>query len=420
MESRSIYKHFYLKLIFATSLFLIILSFIFFEYTKNSFYDNIQDNLLFQAKQIEKGYISFDKFQNVISSSQIIELVENNKNTTKQIEFSKFSKSDKSFIRLEFLMHDNAILQITKDISLEKDILYSIIFKNFFALAIPGFIFMLIYALIVAKSLLKPIVQINKKLSNMDENSLSQIDKKDLPEEFLTLANSINSLTNRIGTYLKFKKELFIGIAHELKTPLAVMKLKNELMLKKPREISQYEDAIKLTIKEIDGMNIMISSILDIGRTEGAQFEQAKNIDLVEFIKYKTNDYNMLAAKKSITIKFSSNVSSLQMMIQETLFNQILQNFVQNAIKFTPNGKTIKIKLKKIDDKVILNVIDEGIGIDENIDVFAPFKKVGKENGVGLGLYLAKIASDALNAKISIKNREDGKTGAIAKLELTL
>ena len=420
MESRSIYKHFYLKLIFATSLFLIILSFIFFEYTKNSFYDNIQDNLLFQAKQIEKGYISFDKFQNVISSSQIIELIENNKNTTKQIEFSKFSKSDKSFIRLEFLMHDNAILQITKDISLEKDILYSIIFKNFFALAIPGFIFMLIYALIVAKSLLKPIVQINKKLSNMDENSLSQIDKKDLPEEFLTLANSINSLTNRIGTYLKFKKELFIGIAHELKTPLAVMKLKNELMLKKPREISQYEDAIKLTIKEIDGMNIMISSILDIGRTEGAQFEQAKNIDLVEFIKYKTNDYNMLAAKKSITIKFSSNVSSFQIIIQETLFNQILQNFVQNAIKFTPNGKTIKIKLKKIDDKVTLNVIDEGIGIDENIDVFAPFKKVGKENGVGLGLYLAKIASDALNAKISIKNREDGKTGAIAKLELTL
>ncbi|MCT7506375.1 HAMP domain-containing histidine kinase [Aliarcobacter cryaerophilus] len=420
MESRSIYKQFYLKLIFATSLFLIILSFIFFEYTKNSFYDNIQDNLLFQAKQIEKGYISFDKFQNVISSSQIIELIENNKNTTKQIEFSKFSKGDKSFIRLGFLMHDNAILQITKDISLEKDILYLIIFKNFFALAIPGFIFMLIYALIVAKSLLKPIVQINKKLSNMDENSLSQIDKKDLPEEFLTLANSINSLTNRIGTYLKFKKELFIGIAHELKTPLAVMKLKNELMLKKTREISQYEDAIRLTIKEIDGMNVMISSILDIGRTEGAQFEQAKNIDLVEFIKYKTNDYNMLAAKKSITIKFSSNVSSLQMMIQETLFNQILQNFVQNAIKFTPNGKTIKIKLKKIDDKVTLNVIDEGIGIDENIDVFAPFKKVGKENGVGLGLYLAKIASDALNAKISIKNREDGKNGAIAKLELNL
>ena len=68
---------------------------------------------------------------------------------------------------------------------------------------------------------------------------------------------------------------------------------------------------------------------------------------------------------------FFSNVNHLNTSIQLTLLNQILQNFVQNAIKFTPNGKTIKIKLKKIDDKVTLNVIDEGIGIDENIDVFA-------------------------------------------------
>ena len=59
----------------------------------------------------------------------------------------------------------------------------------------------------------------------MDENSLSPIDTKDLPDEFLTLANSINSLTNRIATYIKFKRA-FVGIAHELKTPLAVMKLK--------------------------------------------------------------------------------------------------------------------------------------------------------------------------------------------------
>ena len=372
MESRSIYREFYLKLIFATSLFIVTLSYIFFEYSRASFYDNLQNNLLFQAKQIEKGYISFDKFQNVVSHSQIIELFANKK--IEDFKFSKFVNKNKTFMKIEYPMHDDATLEITKDITLEKDILYTVIIKSFFALAVPGFILMIIYSLIVSKSLLKPIIEINKKLSNMDENSLSQIDTKGLPEEFLTLANSINSLTNRIGTYLKFKKELFIGIAHELKTPLAVMKLKNELMLKKTREISQYEDAIKLTIKEIDGMNIMISSILDIGRTEGAQFEQPKNIDLVEFIKYKTDDYNMLASKKSISIKFSSNVSSLQIMIQETLFNQILQNFVQNAIKFTPNDKTIKIKLKKTDDKVVLSVIDEGVGVDENIDIFAPFK----------------------------------------------
>ncbi|MBL3520516.1 sensor histidine kinase [Aliarcobacter lanthieri] len=418
MESRSIYKQFYIKLIIATSLFITTLSIIFYEYAKSSFYDNIQDNLLSQAKQIERGYITSDKFQNVISQFQIIEII-SNQNIKKEISFIKFYKDDKFYTKLLFPMHDDVFLQITKDITLEKDLLYSIIFKNFFALAIPSFILMLIYSLVVSKSLLKPIVQINKKLSNMDENSLSQIDTKDLPTEFLTLGNSINSLTNRIGTYIKFKKELFIGIAHELKTPLAVMKLKNELMLKKDRSKKEYEDALKLTIKEIDNMNIMISSILDIGRTEGAQFEQPKNIDLVKFIQNKVTDYKMLSSKKDVEIKFSSNISQLDTLIQETLFNQILQNFVQNAIKFTPDNKIIEVKLKKVDDEVTLSVVDEGIGIDESIDVFAPFKKVGKENGVGLGLYLAKIASDALNAQISIRNRQDGKNGCVAKLVLS-
>ncbi|RBQ29155.1 sensor histidine kinase [Aliarcobacter vitoriensis] len=418
MESRSIYRQFYIKLIIATSLFIITLSIIFYEYAKSSFYDNIQDNLLNQAKQIEKGYITADKFQNVISQFQIIEII-SNQTIKKEISFSKFNKDNKSYTKLLFPMYDNAFLQITRDITLERDLLYSIIFKNFFALAIPSFILMLIYSLVVSKSLLKPIVQINKKLSNMDENSLSQIDTKDLPMEFLTLANSINSLTNRIGTYVKFKKELFIGIAHELKTPLAVMKLKNELMLKKDRTKQEYEDALKLNIKEIDNMNIMISSILDIGRTEGAQFEQAKNIDLVKYIQNKVNDYKMLSSKKDIEIKFSSNISQLDIIIQETLFNQILQNFVQNAIKFTPNHKLIEVKIKKLDEEVTVSVFDNGIGIDENVDLFAPFKKVGKENGVGLGLYLAKIASDALNAQISIKNRQDGKNGCVAKLVLS-
>ena len=416
MKSKSIYKQFYIKLIIATSLFIIALSFIFYEYAKSSFYNNLQANLLSQAKQIEKGYIVASKFQDVISQFQYIQVIVD-ETLPKEIVFSKFYKDNKSFVKLNFPLHDST-LQITKDITLEKELLYSIIFKNFFVLAIPGFILMLIYSLVVSKSLLKPIVQINKKLSNMDENSLSKIDTNDLPSEFLSLADSINSLTNRIGTYIKFKKELFIGIAHELKTPLAVMKLKNELMLKKDRSKTEYEEALKLTIKEIDSMNIMISSILDIGRTEGAQFEQAKNLNIVTHIKNKVNDYKMLASKKNIEIKFSSNISNLNILIQETLFNQILQNFVQNAIKFTQNNKLIEIKLKKVDDEITLSVIDEGVGIDESVDLFAPFKKVGKENGVGLGLYLAKIASDALNANISIKNREDGKSGCIAKLIL--
>lgn len=418
MESKSIYRQFYTKLIIATSLFIITLSFIFYEYARSTVYDDIQQNMLSHAKQLYKASLSTKNLEPVENDNLTINLVTNS--ILLNYQFQNYQRGGDYYIKLlyPFDLENKQFLQIIRNISLERELLYSVIFKNLFILAIPGFLLMLLYSLAVSKSLLKPIIQINKKLSNMDENSLTQIDKKDLPIEFHSLANSINSLTNRIETYVKFKKELFIGAAHELKTPLAVMKLKNEVTLKKKREIEKYEETLKLTIKSIDDMNIMISSILDIGRTEGAQFEQTTEIDLVEYIKKKANDYRMLSAQKNIIITFFSNVNHLNTSIQLTLFNQILQNFVQNAIKFTPNEKTIDIRLRKTKKEIIITVTDEGIGIDENIDLFAPFKRVGNQSGVGLGLFLAKNAADALRANISIKNREDGKSGCVAKLIL--
>jgi two-component system, OmpR family, sensor kinase len=419
MKSKSIYRQFYTKLIIATSLFIITLSFIFYEYARSTVYDDIQENMLNHAKELYLSSQSNKNLEPVQNDNLTINLVTNN--ILVNFQFQNYKLDNDYYIKLlyPFDLEKKQFLQIIRNISLERELLYSVIFKNLFILAIPGFILMLLYSLGLSKSLLKPIIQINKKLSNMDENSLTQIDKKDLPVEFHSLANSINSLTNRIETYVKFKKELFIGAAHELKTPLAVMKLKNEVTLKKKREIEQYEETLKLTIKSIDDMNIMISSILDIGRTEGAQFEQNIELDLVEYIKKKANDYRMLSAQKNIIITFFSNVNHLNTSIQVTLFNQILQNFVQNAIKFTPNEKSIAIRLKKTKDEIIITVTDEGIGIKEDVDLFAPFKRIGNQSGVGLGLFLAKNAADALRAKITLKNREDEKNGCIAKLVLT-
>ena len=418
MESKSIYRQFYTKLIIATSLFIITLSFIFYEYARSTVYDDIQKNMLSHAKQPSKAPLSTKNLEPVENDNLTINLVTNS--ILLNYQFQNYQRGGDYYIKLlyPFDLENKQFLQIIRNISLERELLYSVIFKNLFILAIPGFLLMLLYSLAVSKSLLKPIIQINKKLSNMDENSLTQIDKKDLPIEFHSLANSINSLTNRIETYVKFKKELFIGAAHELKTPLAVMKLKNEVTLKKKREIEKYEETLKLTIKSIDDMSIMISSILDIGRTEGAQFEQNIELDLVEYIKKKANDYRMLSAQKNIIITFFSNVNHLNTSIQLTLFNQILQNFVQNAIKFTPNEKSIAIRLKKTKDEIIITVTDEGMGINENVDLFAPFKRIGNQSGVGLGLFLAKNAADALRAKITLENRNDGKTGCIAKLVL--
>ncbi len=420
-QAKSIYKQFYQKLILATSLFIIILSFIFYGYTKSTIYEELKESLLSDAELIFKISQNADansKNFNIITHKGInVDMV-----TLKhfpEIPYTTFKVEDDHFMQIlyPFNKDKKQYIKIVKNINSSIQMLTKI-FNNILLISFGGLIMVVLYAFTVSKTLLRPIIQITKNLSNMDENYLTQINKRNLPIEFHPLANSINSLTTRIETNIKFKKELFIGVAHELKTPLAVMKLKNEVTLMKDREPQKYKDTLKLTIEQINDMNKMISSILDIGRAEGAQFEKPEEIDLVQYMQRKTNDYRMLSAKKKIVLTFFSNVNHHKVNIQATLLNQIIQNFVQNAIKFTPDDKAIAIRLEKTKKTTTITITDDGSGIDESIDLFAPFKRMGEESGAGLGLFLAKNAADALGAEVSLKNREDGKTGCVATLIL--
>ena len=421
MQVKSIYKQFYQKLILATSLFIIILSFIFYGYTKSTIFEEIKESLYSDAELIlrvsQNTKVDTNNF-NVITRNginiDIITLVH-----TPETPYITFKSKSGTFMQIlfPFDIKKKQYIKIVKNIDSSIEMLNKI-FNNLLLISLGGLIMVILYAFTVSKTLIKPIIDITKKLSNMDENFLTQINKNNLPIEFHPLANSINSLTTRIETNIRFKKELFIGVAHELKTPLAVMKLKNEVTLMKQREPEKYQQTLKLTVEQINEMNKMISSILDIGRAEGAQFDKPEEVDLVQYLQRKTNDYRMLSAKKKIILTFFSNVNHNQVYLQSTLLNQIIQNFVQNAIKFTPDDKAIAIRLEKEKDITKITITDEGKGIDESIDLFAPFKRMGEESGAGLGLFLAKNAADALGAKISLENRTDGKSGCIATVIL--
>ncbi len=421
MQVKSIYRQFYQKLLLATSLFIIILSFLFYGYTKATIHEELKISLLTDAKLIYKisktSQTKIGNF-NIISSNGInIDIIY--LEHSPKIVFTTYRIKKNNFMQILYLFDKskNQYIKIVKKINSSITMLNKI-FNNLLLVSLGGLIMVILYTFTLSKTLLKPIIKINNKLSNMDENFLTHIDKKQLPIEFHPLANSINSLTNRIERNIRFKKELFIGVAHELKTPLAVMKLKNEVTLMKTREPLKYQEALKLTVKQINDMNKMISSILDIGRAEGAQFEKAEEVNLVQYLKRKTNDYRMLSAKKKIIITFFSNVNHHEVFVQPTLLNQIIQNFIQNAIKFTLDDKAISIRLEKIKDTTTISITDEGIGIDEKVDLFAPFKRMGKKSGAGLGLFLAKNAADALGVAIFLKNRTDGKTGCIATIVL--
>ncbi|ERJ29301.1 Sensor kinase cusS [Campylobacter concisus ATCC 51561] len=325
---------------------------------------------------------------------------------------------DKSTTTLTTRLDDSNYLVLEKETTLQSQIVEEI-FIDIIIVNVTAILLVLFYALFLSRMLLIPIKILSHKLTNLDEKFLKEIDIKSLPDEFLPLGNSINRLISRIQTFVLYQKELFVGVAHELKTPLAVMKTKNEVTLLKPRDSEKYIEALKSNNEAINGMNAMIGSVLEIGRQEGAQFEEPVNTDVIAFLKKLGKNYEVLAKgeEKNLALDLKPEIFNLN--IQTSLLTHIVQNFVQNAIKFSPKNSTITISSRVEKSKFIIEVADEGVGIDESKDLFAPFKRYGNKGGAGLGLFLAKGAAQALGAEISIKNRE-GASGAVASLVLNL
>lgn len=410
---------FTIQLLIASAALLIIFSSILYVYIQQSIYKERQQELLSIASNITKSEFvdnqSFlDKNPNIGVSIELVHLKQ--KNISLLFNEKNIKDNDYLILYYPYDYKKSTYLKIMRNFTTTKSMLKKILNSIFLINAI-SLIFTVIYAIFVAKLLLSPITSLTNKLSAMNENFIKPIDLKKVPIEFIPLGESINMLINRIQTFVKYQKELFIGTAHELKTPLAVIKLKNEVTLIKKREPEAYIEALKTTNLSVNAMNNMVTDILNIGRQEGAQFEKPINVDVIKFLKTMGEDFQLIANDQNKTLELNLNPSAYAAFIQVTLLKQIVQNFLQNAIKFTPEGKKIILQSLLTSDGLEISVIDEGCGLEGEMDLFAPFKRAGDQSGAGLGLFLAKSAADALGAKISINNRKDG-LGTVATLIL--
>ncbi|MDD5158213.1 HAMP domain-containing sensor histidine kinase [Sulfurimonas sp.] len=420
LSRRSIRRSFLIQLIFASASLIFIFSSLLYFYIERSILEEKHEELLSYAENIannESLYgqdaISPDIYLGV--SVEVVHL----KRIKQSDDFYESSKDQKTYLTIvyPFDLNEFSYLKITKEITISK-LLLNKIRHYIFIINIAGFLLVIIYAIGLSKMLVSPVKTLSRKLSNMNEHLMNPIIIEELPEEFEPLGETINHLIARIQNFVKYQKELFIGTAHELKTPLAVIKLKNQVTLIKKRSAEEYIEALNITNKTIDEMNIVVSNILNIGRQEGAQLEKPTEVDVIAVLSKKANDFKLLAESEGKTLDISFEPSGFMAILQVGLLNQIVQNFLQNALKFTPQNKTVILRSSQNSYGLLIEVIDEGCGIDESVDFFAPFKRQGNKPGVGLGLFLAKSAADALGANMSIKNRTDGVSGVVASLNL--
>jgi len=420
-SKRSIRRRFLLQLIVASAALVLLFSSFLYLFIQQSIYDEKQAELISTAQNIctSKSLITAKQNNPELLLGLNVELITLQKEEN-LLEFYETEHKDKTTaltLIYPFDFEHSTYLKVSRDITPTKRLLKKIL-RSIFLINAFGFIVIIFYAIAFSKMLVAPISALTRRLANMNEHLLRPIKVEHLPEEFEPLGETLNRLMGRIQNFVKYQKELFIGAAHELKTPLAVIKLKNQVTLIKKRSSEEYIEAIRITNQSVDEMNKIVANILNIGRQEGAQLEMPSEADIIKILKKWEGDFSLLAHSENKTLQTHFEPESFDAVLQVTLLNQILQNFLQNALKFTPEGKTIIFQSYLDQTDIVIEVIDEGCGIDESVDLFAPFKRQGNKSGVGLGLFLAKSAAEAIGAHISITNRLDGREGTVARLIL--
>lgn len=398
---------------------IVIFSVMLYNYMRITIFETPVQNLILRAQKIVDASVPPDKISSFLQNtpgeyeSKIIENGGLNKP-----KFIESSEGGRSYLQLHYPYDKDKILSIRADVSVYANIVNQILI-DIILVNLTMIFLVVFYAMFLSRMLLMPIKLISQRLASVDEKFLKPIDGAEIPSEFNMLSNSINRLLERIETFILYQKELFIGIAHELKTPLAVMKTKNEVTLIKPHESEKYVEALKNNNDSIDNMNKMISSILEIGRQEGAQFEAPEHTDIIAYLKELCVNFTILARTSAKDVEMSLSPDRLDISVQKNLFMHVIQNFVQNAIKFSPEGEKILISSEIADENFIVQVANKGEPIDDEIDYFAPFKRYGGKSGAGLGLFLAKNAAQAMGAQVDLKNDEN-RSMIIASFQLPL
>jgi PAS domain S-box-containing protein len=213
------------------------------------------------------------------------------------------------------------------------------------------------------------------------------------------------------------KSEFLANMSHELRTPLNAVLGFGQLLEAEFGDPSQkdFMDYLKYIKENGNHLLEMVNDILDLSKIEAGKDELKKEpFDLKQILTRIPKTICTLAAKKSIQVKIDieSNIGWLDG--DEKKIKQVIFNLLSNAVKFTGKEKNIGIIAHGEDEKVIISVWDEGIGIpkDDLEKIFDPFEQVrghkGKTMGTGLGLSISKQLIGFHNGSISIKS-EVGK-----------
>ena len=229
-------------------------------------------------------------------------------------------------------------------------------------------------------------------------------------DELTVLGEEFNDLTERLQTSENKRRQFVSDASHELKTPLASIKLLSDSILQNDMDMETAREFVSDIGNEADRLNRMSQKLLSLSRIEGLNDQDCEIIFLAPTIGRVMKMLSVIAEKNQITLHFDLVQDSPILILEDDLY-QIIYNLVENGIKYNIPGGKLTVTLLREEDNAILDVTDTGVGIPQDAisHVFERFYRVDKarsrrSGGSGLGLAIVRNMVERYEGTIQVNS----------------
>ena len=265
---------------------------------------------------------------------------------------------------------------------------------------------------ILVRRALKPVDNLSQKAAAITQHSLSErLPVVRTGDELERLSVSLNLMISRLEDAINSSKQFVADASHELRTPLAVLRGELENLAQDSQLKSHTRETLGSALEEVDRLAEIVEGLLALSRldTGEAQAEWVR-FDLAALVATTADQMSLLAEDKHITVTCDSSAPVL-IEGDRARLKQVVVNLLDNAIKYTPSGGRIKLKIAQEEGSAVLDVADDGIGIPPEAlpHVFKRFFRVDgsrsrDQGGAGLGLSIVKSICDAHGARVEVSS----------------
>lgn len=271
----------------------------------------------------------------------------------------------------------------------------------------------IVIALILSKVISKPIIAINDTAKEMAEGNLSVKFTGKGYSEITELNNTLNHTVEELKKTETLQRELIANVSHDLRTPLTLVSGYAEMMKDFPEENN--EENIQVIIDETKRLSLLVNDLLNLSRMQSRTEELNLEIfDIKHLVEDIIERQNRFYENSDVHISFTCNCENAVVKADTKKIEQVIYNFITNAINYSDKNKNIDVFIIRENDNVIIKVTDHGIGIKkEHLEyIWQRYYRIDKSlqrstQGSGLGLSIIKEILDYHGFKYGVISEEN-------------